>query len=633
MAIIKQFFYAGSLRILNQLWFGDSAIDLFWPKALFFKEGTWFPKISIFFLLISCYVKVSPAPFFSKRSESVNVAREMAGRADYTKAYLDNTAFYADCSITPEYTQTFSARQITRSLFGTDLSHCQQAITIQGSLFPNRNPKAWLADYFGLPQDFDGSIRFNPRIQNFLIDFDCFIAPKNRACGLYLHIHAPLVHTRWKLHPCETSDKGIETDPAGYFSGNPVPNSNLLNYALDFFSEGNVPIAMTTNTSTTTGNPSLPAVVTFQPLTHSKWAKKSHAKTALSDIEVALGYTLWCDRNYCMSLSVRTSVPTGNKPDSLYLFEPLIGSGGYWKLGGGLAMQACLWECGDDDVFATWYLDAHIQHLFTTCQKRCFDLRSSGKSKEGVNSRYMLAQRLEPVPSDNPFPLQPANSTNVQFASEFTSVANLTASTVSVSIPVEADIATLVRYTNKRITYDLGYKFYARSCEKICFKRTCIPGALDGNTWALKGDSQVFGFTLANDQPVALAATQSKATIYSGVNQFVDNITTRQNSLNIDNPEDSTNAFDLVSALPQRSSNPVVCLTPQNLDLSGTKLQTHTLFAHVNYSWQECELYTPYLGIGFEIEYSSSSCNGGKNCYLSASNQWGIWLKTGLFYH
>lgn len=588
----------------------------------------------VFFLAIFCYSNLLSAPFFSKRSESVNVARQMVARADYT-SYLEDSTLYANCSIIPEYTQTFSAHQMTQSLFGTDLSHCQQSISIQGSLFPNRNPKAWLADYFGLPQDFDGSIRFNPRIQNFLLDFDCFIAPKNRFCGLYIHIHAPFVHTRWKLDPCETSDKGIETNPAGYFSGNPVPNSNLLNYALDFFSEGQVPKAMTTNTSPTLGNQSLPAMVTFQPLMQSRWPNKcTKTKTALSDIEIALGYTtFWCNKRYCMSLSARTSVPTGNKPDGLYLFEPLIASGGYWKLGGGLTMQAYLLGCENDDVFATWYLDAHIQHLFTTCQKRCFDLRSSGQSKEGINSRYMLAQRLEPVPADNPFALQPPNSTNVQFASEFASVANLTASTVSVSIPVEADIATVLRYTNKRIIYDIGYKFYARNCEKISFKQSCIPGALDGKTWALKGDSQVFGFTLVNDQPIALAATQSKATIHQGVNQFVDNITTRQNSLAIDNPQDSTNAFDLVSSLPQRSSNPVVCLTPQNLDLSGTKLQTHTLFGHVNYSWQECGNSTPYLGVGFEIEYSPSSCNGSKNCYLSSCNQWGVWLKTGLFYN
>lgn len=585
----------------------------------------------ILFLSFSYPFRLYTAPFFSIQSQSVHAERTLVGSPYMSSMSQGNHCFTTYATITPEYTQTQSSHQIAKSLFGTS------CIMIQGSLFPKRDSRSWLADYFGLPQDFDGSIRFHPSIQNYLLDLELFIQSTNLCNGLYLHLHAPLVHTIWKLHPCETSDKGVRSYPAGYFSGNSVSNASLLSYALDFFTGQNIPTNMTNNISVPFGNPSLPATVIFQPLRYSKWATNqtgAHQRiTRLSDIEIALGYPLVCSTRYYTSLGVRTSAPTGNKPNGTYLFEPLIGSGGFWKLGIELTAQIKLLQSGDEQEVFSWFLDANLQHLFATCQTRCFDLCSSGTHPQGRNSRYQLAQRLEPVPADNPFPLQPPNSTNVQYASEVAPVANLTARRVTVSIPLEANVATMFRYTHKHITYDIGYALYARSCEKLCLKKDCISTSLDEQTWALKGDSQVFGFTLANDQPVALAATQSDATIYSGVNHFVDNITTRQNSLSIDNPQNSTNAFDLVSSNPQRSSNPVVYLNETDLHMAGTVVRTHALFTHINYAWRSSRPLTPYLGTGFELLYSLLPSETTRSCYVSSYNQWSVWIKAGMFYH
>jgi hypothetical protein len=204
-------------------------------------------------------------------------------------------------------------------------------------------------------------------------------------------------------------------------------------------------------------------------------------------------------------------------------------------------------------------------------------------------------------------------------------------------------------YTHNNVQWDLGYNFYGRSCEKICFKKSCNAHALDGTTWALKGDSQVFGFNGLVGNPIALAATQSKATIHSGVNNFSSNIITRQNTLNIDNPQDSTNAFDAVSAiLPQRTSNPIIGLQLNDVNFAGTRAITHKVFSHLNYTWQNtwC-LWTPYLGIGGEVEFSGcSTCNNscnkmskkscnscGDSCFCCVPNQWGIWLKGGLSFN
>lgn len=609
-------------------------------------------------------ISVHAIPFYTMRSQSVNIAREMVGWEQEINRCSADDQWYSSLSITPEYAQSFNPKSITKCLFAPDLCRDDEGgllLRIQGSLFPNRMPQAWLADYFGLPEDFNGSIRFNPRISNVMVDINWYLGLDNLLHGLYVRMHAPLVRTSWQLNPCETSDKGVRGYPAGYFTGalasgidqsNVVPNGNLVSRALDFFNGTAVPVNLVNDTSVVTGNPSLPAEVTFQKLACSRWSThcdcSATTQTRLSDIETALGWNFVCNDSWLLGASVRFSAPTGGKPCSCYLFEPVIGSGGFWKLGGGLDFHAVLWSSECESKSLGFYLDANIQHLFTTTQQRCFDLCTSSTAASGQNSRYMLAQRLEQVPADNPYPLEPANRSNLQFASEFAPVANITKSIVDVKIAVEADIAAQCVYTNNNVEWDLGYNLYVRSCEKICFKRSCTAQALDGATWALKGDSEVFGFSALVGNPIALAATQSKATIHSGVNNFATNIITRQNTLNIDNPEESTNAFDAVSAiLPQRTSNPIIGITCNDLNFAGTRALTHKIFTHLSYTWHDTCDWTPYLGIGCEVEFSGcSSCGAtcgkscsssgdscGKSCFCCVPSQWGVWVKGGVSFN
>lgn len=630
-----------------------------------------------------CATQLQAVPYYTARSQSVNAAREMVGwEEDINRCCEDH--MYGSFSITPEYTQTFRSNRIASCIFGSDLAcsdDCGSALKIQGSLVANRDPKAWLADYFGLAEDFDSTVTFKPRISNFLVDLNFYLGLDELASGLYFRVHAPIVHTRWKLNPCEVVNApGTIGYQAGYFSSNPVATTALATSALDFFSgnAGGTHAPILTNDATTaTGNSSLPANVIFQQLAASRWSRNcddcsSSTKTRLSDVEFALGWNFWCNEDYLIGLQLRASAPTGNKPSSSYLMEPIVGSGGFWKLGGGLDFHAIFWRSECESSSFGFYLDANIQHLFDTCQKRTFDLRTSGTScVVGQNSRYMLAQRLEPATTNNNvFQLDPANTLGVQFASEFAPVANLTTFNVDVKVSVEADIAAKFAYTNGCFGFDLGYEFYGRSCEKFCPKTNCSNSGdpLNGTTWALKGDSQVFGFnTTTPTRPVALAATQSAATIHGGVNNFATAATVRQNSLNIDTPVLATNAqVSPTDVTAQRSSSTPVGLTLANVNFEGTRAISNKLFAHFNYSWRDCEDWTPYLGIGGEVEFAGcgscgSSCGScgnscGNTCATSCAStcatscasscgstngscsrcvpsQWGVWVKGGVSFN
>src|SRR5439155_10827916 len=86
---------------------------------------------------------------------------------------------------------------------------------------------------------------------------------------------------------------------------------------------------------------------------------------------------------------------------------------------------------------------------------------------------------------------------------------------------VQADVAAMFNFTANGFSWDLGYNFWGRSKEKI---HLSDDDAFPENTWALKGDAEVFGF-LNNGGTIgaatALSASESKATITTGTNGTV----------------------------------------------------------------------------------------------------------------
>jgi hypothetical protein len=166
-----------------------------------------------------------------------------------------------------------------------------------------------------------------------------------------------------------------------------------------------------------------------------------------------------------------------------------------------------------------------------------------------------------------------------------TPAANLTRAEVTVSVPVQIDLAALINYTNDVFSWNFGYNFWAQSCEKIdcctattynvCDNCAAVSG-LDGITWKPYTNS-----TIKN------LGTASLATALS------------QNDL--------------------------------DLQASRTKGSSHKIFTSLNYSWIELDdTVVPFLGIGADVELGSTgtaaSCSCCNRCSLS---QWGLWLRAG----
>jgi hypothetical protein len=241
----------------------------------------------------------------------------------------------------------------------------------------------------------------------------------------------------------------------------------------------------------------------------------------------------------------------------------------------------------------------------------------------------MLAEKMQPFADVNESQqIQSDAATSVdatyQFNNEFAPVANITALNVDVSVGVNADIVAMFNYTSNNWSWDLGYNFWGRSCEKIELNCDCT--TFEENTWALKGDAQVYGFeTAASDAAFPLSATMNKATINGGDNFGKDGVApgsatelTGRTNAQVDNPDGAESKFfdeqldiDPSIATAINASFPAVLIKQEDINFARTKGISHKVFSHLSYNWFDKEGdWIPYVGIGFEAEFATHDGNG-----------------------
>lgn len=588
---------------------------------------------------------VAVAPYIQPRSQSVDSSRELVGWTHFINLF-DPERVYGATAFTLEYTQSFRPNDIMQTMFGP-LLQCTSSdgtfIGISGSQYGSRNEKDLLADYFGLPVDFKSVVKFTPSIRNIILDFDFYLGLDEWLCGLYFRIHAPVVHTWWNLNFCEkvTSGGTIGYAP-GYFSSDTttIGTGSLLHSFKDYVYEQLAP---------NIGENDI-----FESLKFARMSPQHLQLTRLSDLEAAMGWNFVQSDEYHFGFNIRMTAPCGNRPKGQYLFEPIIGNGHHWGLGGGLTAHWRLWTDETADNSLGFYADANIGTLFKAHQRRTFDL---------VNrplSRYMLAELLgSPVVNlfANPDPATAASSVAPigQFQGVFRPVANLTTIEVNSSFGVQADITLLLNYTHRNFGFDIGYNYWNITCEKL--QTTCCINPLNDNTnWTLKGDAYVYGFaatdsTVLPGQAIALSATENTATITSGTNTPFGTPFDPSQMANpkIDNPQyavvDTSANTNLIMVSPgtasggiqQRTSKDPIYLSSSDINLDGARTNgaSQKVFFHFSYSWNEHCGWTPYVGVGGKAEFASKhttdccadSCNG---CLDTNVSEWGIWAKGGF---
>ena len=614
---------------------------------------------------------------YTRRSDSMHKPVLISGAPAAITRPSDNDELYTHFSAAPGVRFSFASNDIAQCLFGDDLiDECckeNRVIAIQGSAIARRNSKAWLADYFYLPRNFDGLISIEPQIRTFFCDLDLYVGLDNFACGLYARVHGPVVHSRWDLKFCErSSTDGVPLyHQNGYFSPAMYEGTKLLQTFTSYM-QGGTPDASDNNPTFQADTLVNNRDVVFTPLKYAKMSQCSRSETGFADLRFELGWNFWQSDCYHVGLNIQGAAPTGKKKRACFLFDSMIGNGNHWEVGGGLTAHYVAWTSEDQKKSVSLHFDANLTHMFENTQKRTFDLRNK------PNSAYMLAARFGENPADSDQivsstvtaalnaspPVDTVTVQTKQFALEYQPIANLSTINVKVSVPVHADVSLMLNYRCGQTSWDWGYNFWARSCENLSCAKACTDGSIldpaQKNSWGLKGDARMFGYSnpdgmgsapLVNYAVIPLSATQSSADIRQGSNQIalanvvnradavsagilIPNATTVDNEIdnnsNIDNREfayqgpaataagafnNPTAAAAATSSNFVQTSNGPVLLNQNNLSYARAKSSSHTFFSSMSYEWNG-ECWSPYIGFGKAVEWGTTD-----DCTSSSSSE------------
>lgn len=615
--------------------------------------------ISLLFLLGPGFCAANVIPLIIPRSASVDAARDLVGMTRYINLYNPDQCIYGAWAFTFEYERTDKPFDIAKCLFGSDLIDDEVPfVKVSGSQVGDRNETDWLADYFGLPTDFESQLFFKPESHSYIFDVAFYIGLDEWLEGLYFRCHAPVVAVHNNLHFTEeVINEGVNGYVAGYFGPTAVPRAQLLNRFTDFASDGKTP--------------NLGPDILFAPLGKAIISDKHHTKVRLSEIQAAFGWNfIQCDDHH-FGLNIRGSAPTGNRPEGAYLFEPIVGNGHHWELGLGLTCHYDIFTDYCRDRYVAFYFDANLTHLFGARQKRTFDL--NGKPL----SRYMVVEKMG-TPVNNLFVSttsgtipNPVTAPTAQFQDVFTPLANLSTFDVEVRVAAQIDAVAMIDIEWCNWNLDFGYNYWAKTCQHI---RPCNLASIpfDGNTdYALKGDAHIYGFVAADainlpaginpNDPIALSATESRADIHSGTNTPIGTPfdPAQYQNLNIDLPTGSNpakwamvstnDASDQITIFPgQNGSDTTQQITSQfpvliarkqiDYEAAESKGASNRIFAHISYNPDLSCCWTPFIGVGGFAEWAHrndgrcSDPDNDNSCMSCAFSQWGVWVKGGVAY-
>lgn len=581
----------------------------------------------------------------SPRSQGFNIPRQVAGW-DFVTHCAQPEELYSTYALSLEAQSSFRSERINQCLFGEDIiwpckgdTEWKDFIIVSGSQTENRAPqREWLADYFGLPTDFRSMVRFRPRVNNVVIELQSFFSCNSTKKGLYAELFLPIVYTNWDLNIREALiNEGENGYAPGYFNPEGVSRDNLLDGFMQYISGY--------------ATPNIDNLI-FHPLQFGKMSPCSLRAIHCAELRGNLGYDHFIEDIHHIGIKMQVAAPLGNRPNAVYLFEPVVGNQHHWELGMGATAHALVWDNEIEEERVDFFMNFIVNHMFGSHQRRSFDLK--GKP----NSRYMLAEKM----SSNSNNLTGNGVTSIaQFDRQVTSIINLTTYDVVVNVNVQADVALYCTYTHKNNYWTFGYNAWKRGCENISIKNKCL---FPENTWAIKGDAQVYGFIGEQNNPtdipigtpIPLGATQTKATINYGSNLPKSGVSTDpiqrtiqiQNGLKnprIDFPQPAAagnNQYLVASRIDTTINNQIntsiqpVFISSFDIDCNSAATSgfSHKIFTHYNHIITTHGRTDANIGLGSEIEFGRQAgpppAIGDDKCINCALSFWTIWLKGGV---
>ncbi len=531
-------------------------------------------------------------------------------------AFYNLENFYTQLNIGVAYQHSFDECAIAHSLFGTRTLH------FQGSQVANRDPRALIADNFGLSPFYDGSITPHPDIQNINLHFQEYFNLECLAPCMYGQINLTVSQQKRRLFECASTvtstTPSLAPFPAGYMGADRAATASSIEEALSgTFLFGNMQTAWH----------------------FGRFSQCEQKSTKLAGVDLILGSKLWQDEHSLATLFIQYSPPTGTKIDTHYaqtIFKPIIGTGHHHQFGGGITTWYELWNNGYSQSLGA-KLEGSALALFSNQQVRSFDF-----AEKGCMSRYMLLKELTETTT--------REAADFAYAGHLINAIDFATRNVTIKTRVKGDATLTFVYRCNGLHLGIGYNVYGQAEEQMNGFPTESPckAIAEHTHYGFKGalGTHFFDYTFDVSDTISSApntqllnSTASESTMFDTGepgNPFIDNGTEEQTATTIG--VDWLNALNGVplkaanqlaigdstgELIVAQSSAPALEVSVDDLNrCSGLapRQVSHKGFFTCDYFWQDC-VHEPYLSFGIEAE-------GGHE--FSTLRQWGMWAKLGF---
>ncbi len=187
----------------------------------------------------------------------------------------------------------------------------------------------------------------------------------------------------------------------------------------------------------------------------------SNEKTQSDDIDLRLRYVLVDKPKSMFGAFISCRIPTGNEPEAIFLFEPLVGTR-HWRFGGGFYGDATINESQASNSTLMVHFDINYQYAFHANEKRLLDIKNEAWGK------YHLS-----LQAGKPFATV-ANPNVTAIANQFNPLANVLAQDMTV-YPGSIFTATfMASYNQGMFACDGGYHFCFKHAEDNKFKKEWV---------------------------------------------------------------------------------------------------------------------------------------------------------------
>lgn len=449
--------------------------------------------------------------FLMPRSQGTNLAMEYTTYNELIN-YKNGDFFGAHFQVVPFYMESGNEDDLGK-YFGINNKNL---MTLSSAANADFNYRYMIHDNAGAANGV-GTVKYEPDMQAYGARIDYYQDLEKVLDGLYLKIALPIVRIENDMH----ITTAVSTESNNFTAKN----------LSDYFTGKAFGAA---------------GVADNQAALKAAKINDSQSETSVADIDVVLGYKVLDKDKYNVSLNLGLTIPVGNDSDGTWVFEPMIGNGDHWALGGGLDICAKLWEDGKQNIKLT--AAANYRYLFEATEKRTMGLIDPDGKKVDWG-QYYLAGKIGT--NNNTQQLFPAanilnHDINVEPGSQFDSVIYFT-------------------YNNGGWTFDLGYNFF----------------------WKEEEDNSLKGKWTDKEYGIALISQAMNGGAFTnGVGSIGY----------INNKADDT-------ALAAASA------TAYGIDVSATEtpsMDTHKVYGSMGYNFKDWE-YPVMLGLGGGYEFADDS--------------------------